>query len=62
LPALGFDHEKMAKTSWPVPGEDHWMVISKHKELGELTSAFLVEHAGGPQMVEQHLADGRKNR
>jgi pimeloyl-ACP methyl ester carboxylesterase len=28
-------------------GEDHWMVITKHKELGELIHAFLVEHAGG---------------
>ena len=26
-------------------GQDHWMVITKHKELGELVHAFLLEHA-----------------
>jgi pimeloyl-ACP methyl ester carboxylesterase len=28
-------------------GEDHWMVITKHKELGVLIHAFLAEHALG---------------
>jgi pimeloyl-ACP methyl ester carboxylesterase len=27
-----------------LPGEDHWMVITKHKELGELIQTFLVKH------------------
>jgi pimeloyl-ACP methyl ester carboxylesterase len=27
-----------------LPGENHWMVITKHKQLGELIHAFLVEH------------------
>jgi pimeloyl-ACP methyl ester carboxylesterase len=27
-------------------GEDHWMVITKLKDLGELIHAFLMEHAG----------------
>jgi pimeloyl-ACP methyl ester carboxylesterase len=29
-----------------LPGQDHWMVMTKHKELGELTHSFLVEHTG----------------
>lgn len=42
-----------------LPGQDHWMVMTKYKELGELTHAFLVEHASGDsasqlQYVGQH--------
>ena len=28
-----------------LPGQDHWMLITKHKELDGLSHAFLVEHA-----------------
>ena len=28
-----------------LPGEDHWMLITKHKELDSLSHAFLVEHS-----------------
>ena len=27
-------------------GEDHWMLITQHKKLDELSRAFLLEHAG----------------
>ena len=30
-----------------LPGQDHWMLITKHKELDSLSHAFLVEHASG---------------
>jgi pimeloyl-ACP methyl ester carboxylesterase len=43
-----FAHAQIAGSQFvQLPGEDHWMVITKHKELGELIHAFLVKHAGG---------------
>jgi pimeloyl-ACP methyl ester carboxylesterase len=30
-----------------LPGQDHWMLITKHKELDSLSHAFLVEHQSG---------------
>jgi pimeloyl-ACP methyl ester carboxylesterase len=30
-----------------LPGQDHWMLITKHKELDGLSHAFLVEHWSG---------------
>jgi len=42
-----FAHAQIAGSQFvQLPGEDHWMVISKHNELGQLIHAFLVEHAG----------------
>ena len=39
------------------------MVITKHKQLGELIHAFLVEHAGGEKKSSpEHPADGGENR
>jgi hypothetical protein len=41
-----FAHAQIAGSQFvQLPGEDHWMVITKHKELGVLIHAFLVEHA-----------------
>jgi pimeloyl-ACP methyl ester carboxylesterase len=43
-----FAHAQIAGSQFvQLPGEDHFMVITKHQELGELIHAFLVEHAGG---------------
>jgi pimeloyl-ACP methyl ester carboxylesterase len=43
-----FAHAQIAGSQFiQLQGEDHWMVITKHKELGTLIHAFLVEHAGG---------------
>jgi pimeloyl-ACP methyl ester carboxylesterase len=40
-----FAHAQIAGSQFVnLPGENHWMVITKHKELGELIHAFLVEH------------------
>jgi pimeloyl-ACP methyl ester carboxylesterase len=40
-----FAHDQIAGSQFvQLPGEDHWMVITKHKQLGELIHAFLVEH------------------
>jgi pimeloyl-ACP methyl ester carboxylesterase len=41
-------HSQIAgsKLVW-LPGQDHWMLISKHKELDELSRAFLLEHLSG---------------
>jgi pimeloyl-ACP methyl ester carboxylesterase len=42
-----FAHAQIAGSQFvQLQGEDHWMVISKHKELGKLIHAFLMEHAG----------------
>jgi TAP-like protein len=42
-----FAHAQIAGSQFvQLRGEDHWMVITKHKELGKLIHAFLVEHAG----------------
>lgn len=30
-----------------LPGQDHWMLITKHKELDAFSHAFLVEHSSG---------------
>ena len=30
-----------------LPGQDHWMLITQHKELDSLSHAFLVEHQSG---------------
>jgi pimeloyl-ACP methyl ester carboxylesterase len=41
-------HAQIASSQFvQLPGEDHWMVITKHTQLGELIHMFLVEHAGG---------------
>lgn len=41
-----FAHAQIAGSQFVrLPGQDHWMVITKHKELGKLIHAFLVEHA-----------------
>jgi pimeloyl-ACP methyl ester carboxylesterase len=40
-----FAHAQIAGSQFvQLPGEDHWMVITKHKELGKLIHAFLVQH------------------
>jgi pimeloyl-ACP methyl ester carboxylesterase len=42
-----FAHAQIAGSQFvQLAGQDHWMVITKHKELGQLIHAFLVEHAG----------------
>jgi hypothetical protein len=42
-----FAHVQIAGSQFMrLQGEDHWMVITKHRELGKLIHAFLVEHAG----------------
>ena len=30
-----------------LPGQDHWMLITKHKELDDHIHAFLLEHPSG---------------
>lgn len=30
-----------------LPGQDHWMLITKYKELGQIIDAFLLEHPNG---------------
>jgi pimeloyl-ACP methyl ester carboxylesterase len=40
-----------------LPGQDHWMVITKHKELDSLSHAFLVEHSGGDSAPPPQNAD-----
>jgi pimeloyl-ACP methyl ester carboxylesterase len=40
-----FSHAQIAGSQLvELPGEEHWMVITKHKELGKLVHSFLVEH------------------
>jgi pimeloyl-ACP methyl ester carboxylesterase len=39
-----------------LPGEDHWMLITKHKELDDLSHAFLVEHAQGDSASQTQTA------
>ena len=40
-----FAHDRIAGSQFvQLPGEDHWMVITKHRQLGELIHTFLVEH------------------
>ena len=33
-------------------GEDHWMLITQHKKLDELSRAFLLEHAGSDSVSQ----------
>jgi pimeloyl-ACP methyl ester carboxylesterase len=40
-------HSQIAgSTLVTLPGQDHWMLITKHKELDDLSRAFLLEHSG----------------
>lgn len=42
-----FAHAQIAGSQFVrLPGEEHCMVITKHKQLGELIHTLLVEHAG----------------
>jgi pimeloyl-ACP methyl ester carboxylesterase len=42
-----FAHAQIAGSQFvQLSGQDHWMVITKHKELGKIIHAFLAEHAG----------------
>ena len=40
-----------------LPGQDHWMLITKHEELDGLSHAFLVEHASGNSASPPQNAD-----
>jgi hypothetical protein len=41
-----FAHAQIAGPQFvQLAGQDHWMVITKHKELGQLIHAFLAQHA-----------------
>jgi pimeloyl-ACP methyl ester carboxylesterase len=43
-----FSHAQIAGSQLvELPGEEHWMVITKHKELGQLVHSFFVEHTSG---------------
>jgi len=35
-----------------LPGQDHWMLITKYKELGQIIDAFLLEHATGDSVSQ----------
>jgi pimeloyl-ACP methyl ester carboxylesterase len=35
-----------------LPGQDHWMLITKYKELGTITDAFLLEHASSDSISQ----------
>jgi pimeloyl-ACP methyl ester carboxylesterase len=41
-----FAHAQIAGSRFvPLAGQDHWMLITKYKELGKIVDAFLLEHA-----------------
>jgi len=41
-----FAHAQIAGSRFvQLPGEDHWMLITKYKELGQIIDAFLLEHS-----------------
>ncbi len=41
-----FAHAQIAGSRFvPLPGQDHWMLITKYKELGQIIDGFLLEHA-----------------
>ena len=41
-----FAHAQIAGSRFvQLPGQDHWMLITKYKELGRIIDAFLSEHA-----------------
>jgi pimeloyl-ACP methyl ester carboxylesterase len=41
-----FAHAQIAGSRFvQLPGQDHWMLITKYKELGRIIDAFLLEHA-----------------
>jgi len=39
-----------------LPGQDHWMLITKYKELGQIIDAFLLEHASSDSTFQTPLA------
>jgi pimeloyl-ACP methyl ester carboxylesterase len=42
-----------------LPGEDHWMLITKHRKLDGLSQGFLVEHSGGDSASQPQNAGQR---
>jgi pimeloyl-ACP methyl ester carboxylesterase len=42
-----------------LPGQDHWMLITKHMEFDDLSHAFLVEHTSS-DAVSQPKNAGQK--
>jgi len=36
-------------------GQDHWMLITKYKELGRIIDAFLLEHTSSDSASQLHL-------
>lgn len=52
-----FSHTQIAGSRLvELPGEEHWMVITKHKELGQTVHSFLIEHTSGDPGPEGKIA------
>jgi pimeloyl-ACP methyl ester carboxylesterase len=52
-------HSQIAgSTLVTLPGQDHWMVITKHKELDGLSHAFLVEQQSSPRTGQRIVNQG----
>jgi pimeloyl-ACP methyl ester carboxylesterase len=50
-------HSKIAGSRLvSLPGQDHWMLITKHKELDGLSNAFLVEHISSASVSQPQNA------
>jgi len=48
-----FAHAQIAGSRFvQLSGQDHWMLITKYKELGQITDAFLLEHASSDSISQ----------